>query len=37
MGMSDYFRKKEEFWKRFRLIYLPLLLTIVVVVVYLLD
>ena len=26
--MSDYFRKKEEFWKRFRLIYLPLLLTV---------
>jgi hypothetical protein len=35
--MSDYFRKKEEFLKRFRLIYLPLLLTIVVVVAYLLD
>jgi len=35
--MSDYFRKKEEFWKRLRLVYLPLLLTILVVVVYFLD
>ena len=36
-GVSDYFRKKEEFRRRFRLIYLPIFLTVLVVVLYLLD